>query len=80
MGIWSVLLMTAVCLACVIAGAGLLHCRRWGYRTAIAILSLNLTGDTLTAIIAHDCRTLIGLPIGGTMLLYLVTKRKVLNC
>ena len=79
-GIWSILLMTAVCLACATAAIGLLTCRRWGYRTALAILSFNLTGDTISAIIAHDWRTLIGLPIGGTMLLYLISKRSIFDC
>ena len=54
--------MTAVRLACATAAIGLLTCRSWGYRSAVAILSLNLTGDTIRAIIAHDWRTLIGLP------------------
>ncbi|MGB8768542.1 MAG: hypothetical protein WCC92_02935, partial [Candidatus Korobacteraceae bacterium] len=36
---------------------------------------INLAGDTTNAVIAHDWRTLIGLPIGGAMVVYLLTKR-----
>ena len=76
MGLWGVLLMVAVCVACGIAALGVLRCRRWGYWMALAILSINLAGDTANAVLAHDWRTLVGLPIGGAMIAYLLTKRK----
>jgi len=57
------------------AALGLQRCKRWGYWTALAILCINLAGDTTNAVIAHDWRTLIGLPIGGAMVVYLLTKR-----
>ena len=75
MGLWAVLLMAGVCVACATAALGLRRCRRWGYWAALAILSINLAGDTTNALIAHDWRTLIGLPIGGAMIAYLLTKR-----
>jgi hypothetical protein len=77
MGAWAVILMAMVCGACATAALGLLKCARWGYLTALVILSINLVGDTLNAWIAHDWRTLIGLPIGGAMIAYLVMKRSV---
>ena len=40
--------------------------------TAIAILGINILGDTVNAVVAHDWRTLIGLPIGGAMIIYLL--------
>ncbi len=75
MGLCAVLLMGVVCAACGTAALGLRRCKRWGYWTAFAILTINLAGDTTNAVIAHDWRTLIGLPIGGAMVVYLVTKR-----
>jgi len=75
MGLWAVLLMAVVCVACGAAVLGLQRCKRWGYWTALAILTINLAGDTTNALVAHDWRTLIGLPIGGAMLVYLVAKR-----
>jgi hypothetical protein len=75
MGWWGVLLMAAVCLACGMAALGVLRCQRWGYWIALAILSINLAGDAANAVIAHDWHTLVGLPIGGAMIVYLVMKR-----
>jgi uncharacterized membrane protein (DUF2068 family) len=77
MGNWAVLLMALVCAACATAAIGLWRCARWGHWTALAILSINLAGDTLNALIAHDWRTLIGLPIGGVVIAYLFSKRRV---
>jgi hypothetical protein len=75
MGLWSVLLMALVCVACGMAALGLRRCKRWGYWMALSILTINLAGDTANAVIAHDWRTLIGLPVGGAMIVYLLTKR-----
>src|SRR5512147_1862275 len=77
LGIWAALLMTAVCAACATAAAGLWRGARWGCWTALAILSINLAGDTLNAFLAHDWRTLIGLPVGGVMIAYLWSKRRL---
>ena len=77
MGLWAVLLMAVVCVACGAAALGLRRCKRWGYWTALGILTVNLVGDTTNAVITHDWRTLIGLPIGGAMIMYLLTKRSV---
>ena len=75
MRLWGVLLMALVCVACGVAALGLRRCKRWGDWMALSILTINLAGDTGNAVIAHDWRTLIGLPIGGAMVLYLVKKR-----
>ena len=36
--------------------------------------TINLIGDSLNAFLLNDLRTLIGLPIGGVMIWYLVRK------
>ncbi len=76
-GSWAVLLMAVVCVACTIAGCGLWKRAHYGYSMAVAILILNLVGDSANALIFYDWRTLIGLPIGGIMLCYLVVKRHI---
>ena len=43
---------------------------------AIAILALNLAGDTLSAGLQDGWHTLIGLPIGGAMIWYLLRHRQ----
>lgn len=79
MGVWALLLMSLVSVACAAAALGLWHRTRWGLWTAITILSLNLAGDAANAAIARDWRTLIGLPVGGFMLLYLLIQRRVFD-
>lgn len=76
LGAWAVVLMLVVATACASAALGLWRRARWGYISAIVILSINLLGDTMNAVITHDWRTLIGLPIGGAMIMYLVSKRR----
>ena len=77
MGPWAVLLMMAVCVACILAAVGLWRCARWGFWTALAILSINLAGDTTNALVTGDKRALIGLPIGGLMIWYLLRKKRL---
>ena len=79
MGSASVALMAVVGAACGLAAAGLARNAEWGRRLAIGVLAINLVGDSLNALLRHDLRTLIGLPIGGLMNLYLVTKRRSRN-
>jgi hypothetical protein len=73
-GIWSVVLMAAVGAACGLAAFGLARSAEWGRRLAVGVLTVNLVGDSFNAVFRHDLRTLIGLPIGGLMILYLVNK------
>jgi hypothetical protein len=37
------------------------------------------SADITNALIGHDWRTLIGVPVGGSMLVYLVKSRRVLS-
>ncbi len=75
LGFWAVVLMGSVAGACAAAALGLWSGRRWGYLVAVTLLAVNLLGDTLNALLRHDPRTLIGLPIGGAMLAYLGSRR-----
>jgi len=79
MGLWAVLLMIFVSSACAMAAMGLWKCKRWGYSAALAILCLNLIGDATNAFLRRDWRTLIGIPIGSAMILYLFRNRSVLS-
>jgi hypothetical protein len=72
----SVALMAVVGGACGLAPFGLSRNAEWGRRLAIGVLAVNLVGDSLNALLRHDPRTLIGLPIGGLMILYLLKKRR----
>jgi hypothetical protein len=75
-GKFSILLMAVVGSACALASVGLASRARWGHRLALGILSFNLVGDLVNAFVRHDFRTLIGLPIGGAMIAYLLIARR----
>ena len=72
---WAVPLMLLVAAACACAATGLWRGKWWGHRLAVAVLSLNLLGDVTNALFRGDRRTLVGLPIGGAMLGYLLSRR-----
>lgn len=74
-GRWSASLMFLVAVACALSVRGLLRRVLWGYWLVFTMLSANLIGDLSFALLRHDPRTLIGLPIAGTVLLFLLTKR-----
>ena len=73
-GAWSVVLMSVVGVACGLAAFGLGRNVEWGRKLAIGILGVNLIGDTVSAIVRHDPITLIGLPVGGLLIVYLFRK------
>jgi hypothetical protein len=71
----SVLLLLVVGTGCAFAGTGMWQGTLWGARLALIILSVNIIGDLLNALIRHDRRTLTGIPIAGAMIVYLVRSR-----
>jgi hypothetical protein len=73
----SVALMAVVATACGLAAVGLAKNAEWGRRVAIAVLTINLIGDSLNALFMRDAKTLIGLPIGGLMILFLVRAKRL---
>lgn len=75
LGPWGVVLMLTVLGACLGAARGLWSGRRWGYGLAVGLLVVNLCGDLLNAALRGDRRTLIGVPIGGLMVAYLLSRR-----
>jgi len=76
-GKWSLLLMIIVGTGCAFAATGLWQGTLWGIRLALIILSVNIAGDLFNALVRHDYRALIGLPIGGAMIFYLARHQAV---
>jgi hypothetical protein len=68
-------LMIFVGLACASAAIGLATRAEWGRRLALGVLSANLLGDLGNAIARNDYRTLIGLPIGAALIVYLSSRK-----
>ena len=77
LGNWSLALMVTVGIACAFAAIGLWRGTLLGTRLALIILSLNIIGDLFNAIVRHDYRALVGLPIGGAMIFYLARQTVV---
>lgn len=75
LGGWGAALMLVVAIACAVAGIGIWTRARWGRQVAIALISLNLLSDVLNALIRGDWRTLIGVPIAGLVIWYLLRPR-----
>jgi len=75
LGAWGMLLMGAVAIACALAAIGLWIQAQWGRRLAVGILAINVLGDVMNAVTRGDLRTLIGIPIGGAMIFYLLRAR-----
>lgn len=75
LGTLAIPLMLMVAVACLAAAIGLATRKRWGHRIALGLVSANLLGDSLNALLRGDWRTLVGMPIGGAMLAYLLSAR-----
>lgn len=73
----AIVLMLVVGIACASAATGLWRRTTWGPRLAVIILSFNILGDLLNAFVRHDYRALIGLPIGGAMIAYLIRAKTI---
>jgi hypothetical protein len=73
---FSIALMLVVGGACGASAIGLARNTQWGRWLAIAVLVINVIGDSLNALLRHDPKTLLGLPIGGLMILYLLAVRR----
>jgi len=75
LGKGAIWLMFVVGAGCAFAAIGLWRRSLWGIRIALVILSLNIFGDLLNAVVRHDYRALIGLPVGGAMIFYLARNK-----
>jgi hypothetical protein len=64
-------LMIIVGLVCASAAIGIAARAEWGRGLALGVLGANLLGDLGNAIARNDYRTLIGLPIGAALIVYL---------
>ena len=71
-GKWSVVLMLVIGTGCAFAAIGLWQGTLWGRRLAVIILSLNILGDLVNGFVRHDYRALIGLPVAGAMIFFLL--------
>jgi hypothetical protein len=74
-GSWAIVLMIAVCAACIFTAIGLWRGRSWGYWLAVVMLAVNLAGDVVNVVSGIEPRAIVGIPIAGAILAYLLRKR-----
>jgi hypothetical protein len=75
MGPWAIVLLGTVSVASAFAAAGLWRGKPWGRRLAMVGLALNALGDLTNAIVHHDLRTLVGVPVAAVIIAYLASRR-----
>ena len=74
-GVWAIVLMCAVSVACASAAVGLWRGARWGYWLAVALLAINLLGDIVNVALGIEPGAVVGVPIALGILAYMMTKR-----
>ncbi len=75
MGVWAIVLMCAICVACASAAAGLWRGTRWGYWLAVVLLAINLLGDIANVLLGTEPRAVVGVPIVLAILAFLMSER-----
>jgi hypothetical protein len=75
MGSWAIVLLAVVAAACLATAFGLWARTNWGRHLALAVLLASLVGDISNLLVRGDARTLVGIPIAGVMIGYLMTDR-----
>lgn len=75
MGVWAIVLMSAVCIACASAAVGLWRGARWGYWLAVALLAINLLGDIINVVLGIEPRAALGIPIVLAIFAFLMSRR-----
>jgi hypothetical protein len=74
-GVWAIVLMCVVSVACASAAVGLWRGARWGYWLAFALLAINLLGDIMNVALGIEPIALVGVPIALGILAFMMTKR-----
>ena len=67
-GWWAVVLLLAVCAACLAAAIGLWRGARWGHRVAVTMIAINLIGDIANTVPGIEASALIGVPMAAAIL------------
>ena len=74
-GIWAPVLFFVVALACATAAIGLWRGARWGYVTALAVITINALADLISVVSGNEPRAIIGIPVVILILAYLLSQK-----
>jgi hypothetical protein len=73
LGLWAAGILVAVGIACLAASIGFARRRRWGHRIGVALVAINLVGDSVNAALGVEPRAIIGIPVAAVLLAYLLS-------
>jgi hypothetical protein len=74
-GVWAIVLLCAVCIACLLSAVGLWQGRWWGHRLAVILIAINLAGDIVNVVLGTEPRGAVGIPIAAAIIVYLLSSR-----
>jgi hypothetical protein len=74
-GLWASTLLFVVAAFCAAAAVGLFRGKLWGHRIAVLLISINLVADVANAVSGSEPRAIVGVPIAGAILIYLLSRR-----
>src|SRR5262245_14887501 len=74
LGFWSAALMLAASSGCAVSAIGLWRGSRWGHIAALSMLAISLVGDVLNVALGTEPRAVVGIPIVGVLITYLLTR------
>jgi hypothetical protein len=74
-GLWASILLFVVAAFCAAAAFGLFRGKLWGHRIAVLLISINLFAGLANAVSGTEPRAIVGVPIAGAILIYLLSRR-----
>jgi hypothetical protein len=77
LGLWAVVMLSAVSVLCAAAALGLWRGSKWGYWLAVGLMATNLVGDVTNVVLGTEPRAIVGVPIATAILAYLLLSKTV---
>lgn len=77
LGQWAVVMLFIVSALCAAAALGLWRGSKWGYWLAVGLMATNLLGDVTNVMLGTEPRAIVGVPIAGAVLAYLLLSKRV---
>jgi Predicted membrane protein (DUF2127) len=77
LGLWAVVMLSAVSALCAAAALGLWRGSKWGYWLAVGLMATNLVGDVTNVVLRTEPREIVGVPIATAILAYLLLSKTV---
>ena len=77
LGLWAIVMLSAVSALCAAAALGLWRGSKRGYWLAVGLMATNLIGDLTNVVLGTEPRAIVGVPIATAILAYLLLSTTV---